>query len=646
MAAALFNAAWASTVEERLTTVVIAIAVTTLLTGGFFLALGFFKLGGLVRFIPFPVVGGFLAGTGWLLVQGSFAVMADVPLTLSTISILLQPYQLLLWLPGVLLALVLLFGSRYIDRFWVMPGILVGAFILFYAMLLLTGTSIDTAIQQSLLLGGSGATATWHPLTPATLFTANWTAILGQSGNIVIILVLSVVSLLLNASGIELTIRRDVDLNRELRVAGIANIVSGLGGGAIGYHALDLSTLSCRIGARGRLPGLVAGAICALILIAGTPLMAFMPQFILGGLLLFLGLDFLVEWVVDGWRKLPRIDYAIVILILVTIGVTDFLVGVGVGLVATIILFVLKYSRIGVVRHTLSGTEIKSNVERCAYHRQKLRELGQHVYILKLQGFIFFGTANALLEQIRTRVNDEQQAAVRFIVLDFRRITGLDSSAVLSFVKGTQLAEAQNIALVLTNVSEEIKHQLELGGLPADGKQVHFFPDLDRALEWCENQLLQMELITQMVLPVTLRAQLEQNGFEPTNTARLIAFLEQEQVGEGEYLIRQGDETNALYFIEQGEASIYLELEEGKQVRLRTLGPGTVVGELALYLDKTRTASVIADLPTTAYRLTRSALSQMREAEPELAVAFHEFMVRLLAERLVATNQSLEAVLK
>ena len=65
----------------------------------------------------------------------------------------------------------------------------------------------------------------------------------------------------------------------------------------VGYHALSLSTLSYRIGARGRLPGLVAGAVCAVMLFAGSALLAFFPKPILGGLLFFLGLDFLVEWV-------------------------------------------------------------------------------------------------------------------------------------------------------------------------------------------------------------------------------------------------------------------------------------------------------------------------------------------------------------
>ena len=81
-------------------------------------------------------------------------------------------------------------------------------------------------------------------------------------------------------------------------------------------------------------------------------------------------------------------------------------------------------------------------------------------------------------------------------------------------------------------------------------------------------------------------------------------------------------------------------------MRLRTLGAGTVVGELGLYLNTARTASVIADMPTSAYRLTREALSRMKAQEPELAAAFHELVARVLSERLIDSNRSLEAVLR
>lgn len=632
---------------ERLATILAAIACATVLTGAFCLALGHFKLGKLVRFIPYPVMGGFLAGTGWLLLQGSFGVIANFSLTLTSIPSLLQPSQLLLWLPGVLFALILFIGLRRIKHFLALPGILVGAIVLFYVILLATGTSITEATDRGLLLGQTVGKVIWQPFWLTDLAAVDWAAIVGQSGNIAIVLVLSVVSLLLNASALELAIRQDVNLNRELKAAGLANLLSGLAGGMVGYHALSLSALSYRVGARGRLPGLVAGLLCLLVFVAGSALLAFFPKAILGGLLFFLGLDFLYEWVVASWSKLSRTDYAVVLLILIVIGATNFLLGVGVGLVAMVALFVLNYSRINVVHHALAGTELRSNVERCAYHRRALTEdLGRQIFILELQGFIFFGTANVVLDQIRARLADKGSAKLRYIILDFRRVTGLDSSAVISFVKAKQLAEAQGIILVFTHLSEAMQRRLEVNGLAADDSTVRFFADLDRGLEWCEEAVLEADKITIIHVPVTLSAQLADSGFSKANTARLREFLERVDPDEGEYLMRQEEEADQLYFIERGTVSVWLELENGERVRLQTLGLGTAVGEPGLYLGTKCSASVIADSPVIAYRLTRAALAEMKAKEPELAATFHEFAARLLSERLAATTRTLEAVLK
>jgi SulP family sulfate permease len=155
-----------------------------------------------------------------------------------------------------------------------------------------------------------------------------------------------------------------------------------------------------------------------------------------------------------------------------------------------------------------------------------------------------------------------------------------------------------------------------------------------------------MAQVTMVDVPLTLRAQLVDAGFPKPYAIHVAEFLEQVQVQEGEYLMRQDEESDDLFFIERGRVSVHLELADGTRVRLHTLGVGTLVGELGLYLGTTRTASVVADWPTTAYRLTQAALSRMEEQEPELAAAFHEFVARVLSERLVATTRTLRAVLR
>ncbi|MCK5430517.1 MAG: SulP family inorganic anion transporter, partial [Anaerolineales bacterium] len=345
--ASLVGSMTVSNSANILPTVLVTIALTTLLSGLFLLGTGVFKLGELVRYIPYPVVGGFIAGTGWLLVQGSIGTMAGYTLTIANIPNLLQPEQVLLWLPGVLIALVLFFGLRLIKTSLAMPVLLALLFGVFYLGLLVSGTSTEQAKDMGLLLGQVGQVQ-WQPFNPSMFAAADWNVIFGQAGNIAAVIAIALIGLLLNASSIELAIKKDVDFNRELRSAGIANVLSGFFGGLIGYQALSLTSLSNRVRARGRLPGIIAGLICGAVLLIGAAWLAYIPMALLGGLLLFLGLDFLYDWVIKGWSRFSRVEYAVVILILVVIATTNFLIGVGVGLLTMTAMFVVSYSRTNV----------------------------------------------------------------------------------------------------------------------------------------------------------------------------------------------------------------------------------------------------------------------------------------------------------
>lgn len=647
MAAGIATALSAGQPETLLATVLVALAIATTVSGFTCLALGHFKLGRLVRFMPYPVIGGFLAGTGWLLVAGSFGAMSDYALTWRNVPALLEPQQLILWAPGLAIALLLFFGLRRIRHFWALPALLAGSLALFYLTLGTSGISLEAATRQGLLLGAMGQGTISHPLAAGQLLAVDWPAIVAQAGNIAIVAVLSVVNLLLYASALELVVGRDIDLNHELKAAGLAGIASGLAGGLVGYQALSLTTLANRMGARGRLPGLVAAAVCAAVLLAGSSLLAYLPKAMLGGLLFFLGLDFLVEWLVRGWKRLSRIDYAVVVLILAVIALAGLLVGVAVGLLVMVVLFVLDYSRMGAVRLALSGSQRRSNVERCAYHRQVLADdLGKRIFILELQGFIFFGTATAVLDKIQARLTDKDLPGVRYMILDFQRVTGLDSSGVLSFVKGRQAASARNCTLVLTHLTAAMQRRFSLDGITDGAGGVRIFPDLDRGLEWCEDQLLDSEGITFIHVPITLSAQLADSGFEKKQTIRLLNYLERVDFEQDDRLVVQGDEADKLYFIERGTVSVRLELDNGECVRLQTLGLGTAVGEPGMYLGTKCSASVVADSPGIAYCLTQQGLALMEQEDPVLAASFHRLVARLLSERLVATTRTLEAVLK
>ena len=106
-------------------------------------------------------------------------------------------------------------------------------------------------------------------------------------------------------------------------------------------------------------------------------------------------------------------------------------------------------------------------------------------------------------------------------------------------------------------------------------------------------------------------------------------------------MIEEGAQSGELYFLERGLISVVLEPKGGARIRLRSLRAGAIVGEIALYLGSKRTASVVADVPSRAWRLDRAALDRMSETDPATASLFHEFIVRHLARRLGDTNRLL-----
>src|SRR5262249_43412720 len=120
------------------------------------------------------------------------------------------------------------------------------------------------------------------------------------------ILITSLVSILLTATALELSVDKDIDLNRELSSAGIASFIAGLGGGIVGFHSLSMSRLALSMGARSRWVGVIAAVSCAAVLCIGPAFVSFVPRFVCGGLLVFLGLIFLWEWVYEASQKLTR----------------------------------------------------------------------------------------------------------------------------------------------------------------------------------------------------------------------------------------------------------------------------------------------------------------------------------------------------
>jgi len=317
------------------------------------------------------------------------------------------------------------------------------------------------------------------------------------------------------------------------------------------------------------------------------------------------------------------------------------------GIFIAAILFVISYSRLDAIKASLDGSMFHSKVDRPEPHRVLLHERGGEIMILRLQGFIFFGTIQNILERVRARIHDSGQHPLKYLILDFQRVKRLDSSAVFGITRLKQLAEANKILMVWTQIAPEIVAQLERGGLHDRTDDSFLFRDtLDEGVEWCENKILAAEGIQDLTGVMEGAESQLQHVFPSLDcVSGLMKYLERRVVEEGEVLIKQDDPSDDMYFVESGLINVELELPSGPRMRLRSIRGGATVGEMGIYLGDTRTAFVVASRHSTVYRLSLQSLTEMREKDPRIAALFHEWIARQLAERIKDNLRMFEALM-
>lgn len=607
----------------QLATTLAATTLSAVAAGAALLLMGHCRAGRLVRLLPYPVVGGVVAATGWLLGQGA-------------LNMAVGPAPAWHAAPAVAWALVMLLVCRQRAEPLRLLGMMLLGIVLFYACARLLGVSPAELARQGWLLQPpqgmpDGLRAGWPALRDI-----DWAALGGAAGSLATLPLVTAIALMLNVAGLEATAHRRLDADRELRAAGLANIASGLGGGFVGYQQLGLSAMNLRDGAATRWVGLWAAAVCLAALAFGTELLAWLPRPVLGALLLLLALLVVRPWLMASRGRLSRLDQGIVCAIVAATAVLGFLSAVLLGLVAAVLLFAVQYGRVDPVRQVLSGADYGSRRQRSPAERQRLQTLGDAVCVLQLQGYLFFGMADRLQAVVQQRLDDPARVALRFVVLDGRRLSGCDSSAVEGLVRLQQLLQARGAMLLLCQAPPDVARRLPAA---VAGPR---FEDLDHGLEWCETVLLQPGGDAPPAAPQpALRTQLSSALGGAALADALLARLQRTELRAGEVLIAQGARSGDLYLLESGSLSARRCRPGAPPLRLQSVsGAGEVFGEIGFFLGEVRTAEVVADEPSVVHRLCAAQLHGLQQHDPALAAA----LLRLLGERLSARVAHLVSV--
>lgn len=620
-----------------LATVLAGVALSTLLVALVLFLIGRFHLGNLVRFAPFPVVGGFLAGTGWLVLLGGLGIVIGSTPSLGNLGIFFQPDQLAKVGAAAGIILLLLALQYRAGGSLVLPGVILGAMLLFNLAALVLGIETE-ALRAHGWLAPIANGRLWPPAPWPDFAAIDWTVL----GHIMIgapvMVAITVLTLLLNMSAMEVDWRTDIDLDHELRASGMANVASALGGGPPGHHSLVLTLLAGRLGGDGAVVGILAGLVCLAALVLGGAVVNAVPTPVLGALMMWFGGSLVADWLLKTARRVSLLEYLTILLIFGVIVFAGFAWGVTVGILAAAMLFAAQYSQIDSVRHMLSGRDYQSSFEQSEMRREALRAHGDAILVIRLHGFLFFGTADRLRRRIQAQVS---RVPVRYLFIDFQRVSGIDSSTVLSFVRLAQLAEREGFVIFLTGLSESVRDTLRRGGLThGAATPVRLAANLDAVLEECESALL-AEVASDALPgdPHDISERLTAFVPVPELVPELVACFERVEVPAGGRLVEEGAESDDIYVIESGRASVTIAGGGGRQIRLAGVGPGALVGEISFYLGKPRTASIVADTAVIAWRVTRERLAALEARLPEMAIHFHRSLAAMLADRLAATNR-------
>ncbi len=622
-------------------TIIVAIMVTTLVTRLFLLLLGRLKLGNLVRYIPYPVTGGFFAGIGYIFIQGGLAVASGQSATLASFT---EAQFIQLVAPAVVLALCLIVGKMFRDNRLSMPGILLASILIFYGLLAVTGLTRDEAALRGMLptIADTGMLVPVFQLD--YLQEVKWLAILEQIGSIVVVALLCSMMLLLDVSGIELIAKKDLNPDHELEVMGYTNMVNSAFGGFPGVHNVSDTALVDRLGGKDRLTGVVYVMLMLISIFAGAGFMEMVPTFLLGGLLIYVGLEFLIDWLLKARDELPLPDYVVVVLILIVIIFSHILQGVTFGFFVAIILFVINYTQLSVIKIETNGSDHASNVDRDLETRELLNKEGNRILIMILQGFIFLGTADKLISAIPSRIMDVEASHFDFLVLDFHHVSQLGTSAIVTFSKLAQLSERIGFHVVISGADEQSIKRLVKHRFFTLGEQLwerNYKAQLDTAVDWCERRILNDLNRDDDEKNLALEDVLRRIAYAEEDVALLAGFFEIEQRRAGEYLFRGGDKGESLYFVGSGVVVVVVRLPNQNENILRKYTAGAILGEMAFYTGENRTASVRTESNAVLFRLDKDKLLEMGKRFPASTAALHTYMVKILSERLGRANRNL-----
>ena len=640
--------------QPHLTHVLAFTGLGVALAGLLQIALGRLRLGGLVRYVPYPVHAGYINGSAVLMV----AAVLPFVLGLRTLS------ELTHWTdvrPLAPLIAVVALGVALRPPAWTrrVPP---------YLLALLTATALHHLLAATPAAGALG------PLFDPPRF--DWpdvqtTAPLGEALGAGVLLdklgplllfaaavaMMSSMQTALAGSTIGELTRRRRDGEREIYAHGVANVAAGFIGALPAAASTTRSKLNIDAGGASGMSRFVFGASLVIALAVGLRFMNLLPMAAIAGVFAAVAVSLLDDWTLRGagvlWRqarrrRMPLLlaqSYAVMLLVAAVTVFVSLALAIVLGTLVAMVLFIRSNLR-HPVRRVVHADQHTSRKVRPPAAAELLRAQGRRIALIELDGALFFGTAETADQEI-----ERMTQGVDYIVLDFRRVSEVDASGARVLLQTADLVQRAGRHLLLAGLAPGDPRTRTIRDMDVHGRlaDAHFFPDADRALEHAEDALLAgIAPAAAPGRPLALAQTLLGNGLDADEVARLASLMVERRLPRGEAVFRTGDPGDALYVSLQGQVGIWLPhatdaAQDRGSRRMVSYAPGVAFGEIALLEGRTRSADAIAEDDAIVLELPRAAYERLAAEHPALLGKLLLNLGILLASRVRALTDELRA---
>jgi SulP family sulfate permease len=654
-AAAVLSVFVASMVAEGVDPALVPLYLGLTAAGAGVLQFAVGKAGGgkIIKYIPYPVVAGYLSGVGVLILLAQIPKVLGTPKDLDFLGSLVavDKWQFPSLLVGGLTVAVMAGASRLTKA--------VPAAVLALAAGMAGYFALGFAFPQLFSLEHNKLVVGPIPPADAAYFgrlADSWMGLgrLASAGWERLVTPVLTLAALLSIDTLKTCVVVDVltkarhDSNKTLVGQGLGNVLAGLFQAVPGAGTMGATMVNLNSGGKTKRSGVVAGLSALLVILLLGPAVAWIPVSCLAGILLVLAVRMIDAHSLQLWKhKSTRFDFVVILGVVAAAVTTSLIVAAGVGIALAIVLFLREQMRNAVIRRKIAGNRIFSKRTRPSNEVALLEAHGDETLVFELQGQLFFGTTDKLFTEVFPFLK-----TCRHLMLDMRRVQSVDYTAahLLGQIKD-QLRSSGGI-LVLVSVPRSLPtganplHYLKNLGVTDDGESLRFFPDLDAALEWAEDRVIARYRTDSAELdkPLSL-AQFDLfSGFSAEALERLSTWAERRSVPAGQPIFHKDDRDRDLYLLRKGAVRIDLPLPDGASYHLATFDRGAFFGDMAFLDDEARSADAKAEGDVELFVLSREKFDALSADFPGVAVHFLERLSVVLSNRLRQSHAELKAL--